>query len=782
LRKSLFIQFAAILLIPFLYLFTQPALAEIGPLIKGPIFDPVVPDKISIRVDISDFRKFQVSLMKAKKTEIIQDRSKKKISATFSWEMPGKGIEVHKGKFRLHGYGGDHIQMLDKFQLISSLSVKLKTGNLGGITKFKLLLPSTRGNDNEVFVTTLLEKIGLIAPYTRYMNVNFNGTNIRMLFQEVAAKELLERYSLREAPIIEGDERQFWSNTSLAGGRTPRPGCCFSKIDNSGWLRSDTHNKITQNALARWAQLFLNTRPSPLTNLTHLDDVISSRDEIQVKINDASFREFLWALSANHALGAHNRKFYYDPTFNKLIPIYYDGYGQESKIALDLIDTILLDTINPRYLKRIAQPDFQQNVLNSFLSRGGQDVKLVKAILEKLILNVKKHSREEKTGLKRKILEERVLKYNLGSRTYPYSFTTWQKDKGDLLCVIGVDNNEEKNIIVADIAFENFKTIKCKEIDNALAIRAMRGKVSFLNKSLEGIPIHVSAIGNSVTDEQGLIPRQFFDNKLIEFSEDQIPQNAEILVEEGSTLWVRIKSDAETPHKVLNLKLMGHNRNQGRVILSGNLVGLSEIKVEGEEIIGNDKRRVSTAPVEPALFDDRLLTGCITIIDADMSDLKITAKSMACEDAINIVRSKGKGVEISVSQATSDALDVDFSTVHFAKISISDAGNDCVDFSAGTYTVDMAVLINCGDKGISVGEQAKAEIKTSYIDGADIGIASKDASDVLIGKSNINNTRICLAAYKKKQEFNGAKLQVNEKPSGCPETNFVDQHSAIIFN
>ena len=53
-----------------------------------------------------------------------------------------------KGTVRINGDLPDH---LDIENLISSLDITLDEGNVFGITKFKLLIPETRRNDEEIF-------------------------------------------------------------------------------------------------------------------------------------------------------------------------------------------------------------------------------------------------------------------------------------------------------------------------------------------------------------------------------------------------------------------------------------------------------------------------------------------------------------------------------------------------------------------------------------------------------------------------------------------------------
>ena len=112
-----------------------------------------------------------------------------------------------RASIRHNGDQKDHIRLIDN-EIIQSLDIRLNTGHIYGITKFKLLLDGTRGAfGDEVFLTTLLRKLNYIAPRTMHVDAKINNTNLKMIFQEKAAKELLEHNLRREGPIYEGDER-----------------------------------------------------------------------------------------------------------------------------------------------------------------------------------------------------------------------------------------------------------------------------------------------------------------------------------------------------------------------------------------------------------------------------------------------------------------------------------------------------------------------------------------------------------------------------------------------
>ena len=147
------------------------------------------------------------------------------------------------------------------------------------------------------------------------------------------------------------------------------------------------------------------------------------------------------------------------------------------------------------------------------------------------------------------------------------------------------------------------------------------------------------------------------------------------------------------------------------------------------------------------------------------NNVKIKGDKGACEDTINLINSIGEINEIKITDAFSDALDLDFSNLDIDNVMISKSNNDCADFSFGNYNIEKFNLNNCGDKALSVGERSVLNTNEAIISNSNIGIASKDSSIINVQETNIKNTKECLAAYNKKQEFSGSYLKI--KRSKC---------------
>ena len=89
------------------------------------------------------------------------------------------------------------------------------------------------------------------------------------------------------------------------------------------------------------------------------------------------------------------------------------------------------------------------------------------------------------------------------------------------------------------------------------------------------------------------------------------------------------------------------------------------------------------------------------------------------------------------------------------------------------YFVESSFLNNCGDKGLSVGENSVANFQNIEVLNSNTGVASKDFSNTNIERIIMENVNNCLQLYNKKQEFSGASLFV--KDFNCK--NFTNESS-----
>ena len=89
--------------------------------------------------------------------------------------------------------------------------------------------------------------------------------------------------------------------------------------------------------------------------------------------------------------------------------------------------------------------------------------------------------------------------------------------------------------------------------------------------------------------------------------------------------------------------------------------------------------------------------------------------------------------------------------------------------------------MNCGDKGVSVGEKSKLKINTLIAEQTNMAVVSKDSSIIFLDNAYITNSDICFAAYRKKQEFSGGKIFIKKKNNCSLEKIYESKGSQIIF-
>jgi len=99
-------------------------------------------------------------------------------------------------------------------------------------------------------------------------------------------------------------------------------------------------------------------------------------------------------------------------------------------------------------------------------------------------------------------------------------------------------------------------------------------------------------------------------------------------------------------------------------------------------------------------------------------------------------------------------------------------------------TIDSLILSNCGDKGVSVGEASQAVIFNSVIQNSNIGIESKDGSDVLVLHSDFLDNKMQANAYKKNWRYSdGGQIKLSKSfLTASKEGLKADKNSEIMID
>ena len=691
-----------------------------------------------IEVQVPKSSSYAKNLFKiySSKTRHIPPKLKKKFKANIIVHHTF-GECIYKATIRQSGDWKDHIA-LKNGQPIRSLDVKLKNGNILNAVGFKLLLPPTRNGLNEVLGSLILKDLGFIVPETFEVNTSIHGVNSVMLFQEKSAKELLERNLKREGPIFEGDESLLWSYQGY--DRFELEPIATSRLVNDSWFEKGINSQtivlrsyaILQNAFLIYGyknQINKNKREfSFFPNITEDNKTIN-------------YHAALIAMNARHGLRPHNRKFYFNVLEEQFEPIYYDG-------NIDLLQSADLSYWEKHgTIKSILPRDPGKNFikLSQSLNSNGK-------LKENFLNRVTNQNQAEdffKNGIKQFKENMNIFKTNkylkLPSEDFIKRFIEpnheWYKNFSDLKGV-------EQRIVTGIDYNGNYFNIFFKNRDAFEATSDDVVKLLTRNNFEEKRAVYIPVID--------------INSKKNEYKSMNIGSS---LVRMSKGINVEIIEDQKT------IKFMQSNPLDWVLIANGDL-SFWNITFNGlgyfEDYTEPPKQR----------FNNYGLTGCLTIYNSQINQSSFSINDGGCEDSINIINSFGKNISVIVKNAQADAIDADFSDLEFKYLNIFNAANDCFDVSGGRYSIKDGILKNCQDKAISVGEKSILKVNKIIINDANIAVAAKDLSKVLVLQMEAININICADVKRKKQEFGGAELIINDYK--CSAKIDVDAESVFI--
>ena len=647
------------------------------------------------------------------------------------------GICEYPSRLRQSGDIKDHIKFVAGWPS-RSLDVKLRKGNIIGSVHFKLFIPETRGGINEVLAALLLRKLGFITPETFEVETDINGVKAKMLFQENAKKEMLEKNLRRENPLFEGDEQLIFVYRNFEEGELEP--LALSRMTNKKWfLKGSSSQKISMEAHSKLQRSYLEYS----TAMDEKMGLIISPNRFETD-TFANYFFTLLAMHGQHGLRPNNRKYYFNPISSEFEPIYYDGNVRFNRILVNKDFELYLNTLLSKAFKKPPEPKFLRK-LEKIATIDELKIEFLKrvTISDDLALLFLKTSLERFLNNKKKIEEAFInTKLNppdIGSITSQIEkYRNFQIDK------------DVKQKLISDVKFINdkylvtfitgdIKTYSVKDMAEVISNNSLNNErvvlVNMPNINLKDKP-HFPKIQNftgQISTSSSVKTELFIEQKLIVFTQSN-PDD-----------WILINSADMSNWKI---KFNGQKKSKNYV--------------------ENYQQR----------FNKFGLTGCLTVYKSNLDNTEFEVNGGICEDSLNIVRSKGYINSILVNEASADAVDIDFSNIKIALLQINDAGNDCLDVSGGEYMIEKAILTSCGDKGFSVGEGSIFNTSKLFLETSNIGISSKDFSIVKVVEASLKKTTICTEVKQKKQEFGGAYLNINEL--NCSGPNNIDKNSIFI--
>ena len=288
--------------------------------------------KNSLNILIGNFRWIPKKYKKRFKADILVEYS--------------NGLKCNfKATIRNNGNQKDHIALKDN-SIIQSINVHLTTGDINGISKFKLLRPNTRGNfKDEILLTELLREFGYLAPRTSYIDAKINGVVSKMLFQEKPDIAMLDFNQRKVGPIFEGDERFMFrlaenvpdnqiSNIKIGMLPLLEKGinAMLARQINSEWIfENEKNSEISYNALSNLNHIYLlysnrykdGKNDFDYSNYSLNNNLLALNNPKKILRLDI-YNLIVFSTNGWHGLVPNNRKFYWNENENFFEPINSD--------------------------------------------------------------------------------------------------------------------------------------------------------------------------------------------------------------------------------------------------------------------------------------------------------------------------------------------------------------------------------------------------------------------------------------------------------------------------
>ena len=657
-----------------------------------------------------------------------------------------------KGKARIHGGRGDHIANND---FISSLRVNILNGNINNISEFILLLPQTRGGNNEILTTVLLEKINIMTPFTMNTNVKINNSNFNtFLFQEKINSNFLERnkkpngviMSLNKKYQIEKVAKDFdehFDRLSIAAfGENLNNYDYINAIDNLNYLLIENYNLNFYNK--SFYSVFQNRR------FENIEAGIKNKKRINLE-KFSIFQALLISVGATHGLEMGDIKYYSNNFYNILEPVYYDGVARilGEKYSLKNYENFTNKT--PEYVKEGSNTlikyfktiDYDELQKDLKVRNFNISYDELKSTIDNIISNLQTIKSSEKIDLTDKNI-------NLTK----YKFFDKINNKENVKLAFGGHSNlieycdiNLKICNVRKIKSENLKLLLLKHIlklDNQNFFYVRRSKKDFIESK---------------------IPQKY---GLETFEKYRIDSNQNIYFKDNATT-----IDVDKNNKIIDIKV--YSSDERIIFIVDNF---------DEWKINYSNNNLITKYFKESEIKGSFPSGCINFIDSNLKKLTITVSNADCPDALHFFRSKGSILDVNIENASFDALDTDFSDLVVKKIFVNKAAQECIGVKSGYYTFEKVTLKKCLDKAISAGALSVVSVNDAKIEKSNTGVWAKDSSKINIINYDFKDVNKCIGSVRgEKKTYLGSTVNIKNLKNECSVKSYItDNMSKILID
>jgi len=674
----------------------------------------------------------------------ISNKKKTKVRSHVEITYKDNSRCIFNATINLHGSSNSHRKLIGQ-NYNSSFNLKLLNGGINYVNEFKLLLPDTRNNKNEIFVTAFFSEIGFLSPKTYKIKVNHNfSKEYDVLLQEHINDTFQIKNNLVSGTILSFNKRELVKNiknyNKISSENKKKEikklnHKIFSRLYDSGSVNlKDPDNPQNMlhilNGMERLNKIKLEHYKFPYLLIDNQNYFLSNKE---FEMNSI-FEIFMISTNSSHGLALEDRRFYLDKYNNNLKPIYYDG--KSTILDNSLQKTKIHQLIKTNHIKSVEKAKSMLDTIDK--TKFIKKLKLLDSTftIEEVnfaINNIKKNLN--------KIYNHRI-KLQAKEKSYDKSFS-----KEYSYLVGGLKNNFE-------ICDYNFKCEKIILKQNEL-ISIIKNQGIKLNK-VSPKKIKYFKLKN-INKE----------NKYNKFNSFKVNNN--FIIKHNESIKINMINDNEIH--------IFQKFSDGKIFIENAHMDNFKIYFHGTEI--KNKKNITN------YITEGFKKSCVTIYNTIFKTSEINFSNntyLNCYDTLSIINSSGniKSLNLNLLKNNEDALDIENSNINIENLNISNSNYECLDVKNSRLNIKNINFFNCKRNNIKIENLSLVEIDSIETYKNKNFISIGDSSDLIIKKVIFDQFEKCIYTNTEREIYGDSKIQIPF--INCKEKIIKKDNSKIIYN
>lgn len=331
----------------------------------------------------------------------------------------------------------------------------------------------------------------------------------------------------------------------------------------------------------------------------------------------------------------------------------------------------------------------------------------------------------------------------------------------------------ESNKLIQDVFVNNKSFFYENLYDDLIEIR----RVILENEEYKKIKNQLSGYSKQIKEREKIILSNIdLIISEIEYNDSKDYETESIIIDSDTVIsgdyiinkdqYLKIQEGVTIELDNANIRIYGGFQANGS---PGNPIIIKNYKKGSGTIFFNSKEKILINNVHfkslSNSFSNYDQPSSITFYESDsilISDSNFSS-NLQGDDYLNFFRCKDVIISnSSFKNILNDAIDSDFSSVRINNLEFYKIGNDAIDGSGSIIDIENTSYEFVLDKSVSAGENSLFSISNSNFKNNEIGIVSKDGSEVTISNVTFLNNKLDFVSFIKKPYYGPSLSRINE--------------------